>query len=168
MRKTMLSIATIFVLISCVYAQPLQSSDERVRTSTVVPDLHNPANGWKIVPEREELLYQNKDLTVKLRAEYYENNKDDMAAFLWVKDAKKNREELAMLYGTPDVARGAIKFGGAWYVSKVLYFDKGKGNSKGSVSWEVVYDAKEADKLVKAKLTLETLEGSKEVIIDLQ
>lgn len=167
MCKTILSVVAIFVLVSCAYAQP-RTPDERVRTSTIVPDLHNPASGWKAVPEKVELFYQNQALTVRIKLEYYENTKDGMRAFLHVLEAKGGREELAMLYGTDNVARGAIRVGGAWHVSKDLYFDNGKDNPGASVSWVATFDEKEPDKPTKAKLTLETVDGHKEVVIDLQ
>ncbi len=167
MLKTMLSIVAILAFASCAFAQPLPL-DEQVRTSTVVPDLHNPASGWKVVPENERLQYQNEALTIKVTEEYYENTKDHMMAFLYVREANGKREELSMLYGTDNVARGAIKSEGAWHVSKEMYYENGKQNPKGNVSLEVIPDKKEPAKPAKAKLFLETVDGPKEITIDLQ
>lgn len=161
----MFLVVTSLAILSCASAQP-QTPDERVRTSTVVPDLHNLTSGWKVISEKERLLYQNETMTVKVSEEYYENPKDNMRAFLYVKSANGKREELSMIYGTNDVARGAIRSGGAWHVSRELYFDNGKINDKGSVASELIMD--ETNKPVKIKLTLETVDGPKEVIIDLQ
>ena len=50
MRTAILSLSFVsaFVLMSTthLYAQPVQSPDDRVRTSTVAPDLHDTASGW--------------------------------------------------------------------------------------------------------------------------
>lgn len=168
MRSMVLSLFVVLAIVSCASATPPQTPDEQMRTSKVVPDLHNSASGWKAVPEKMELFYQNEALTVRIKVEYYENTKDGMRAFLYVLETKRGREELAMLYGTDNVARGAIRAGDAWHVSKDLYFDNGKGNPSASVRWVATFDEKEPDKPVKAKLTLETVNGFKEVVIDLQ
>lgn len=173
MHRMILALVTVFVLVNGAFAQPPQSSEEWIRTSTVVPDFHALNSGWNRKYEREgnlvKVSYQDKILTVSGSEEYYTNAKDKMIAYLWLKnDANGNKEEFAMLYGTDNVARGAIKSGGKWYVSKILYFDNGQDNPQGSISPQIVYDDKETDRPVKVKFVLETVVGLKEVVFDLQ
>lgn len=169
----MFSAFAVFVLVASVSAQSPQTSEERVRTSTTAPDLHDANSGWNKEFSRDANLvgtsYEGKNLTVRGSEEYYTNAKEKMMAFLWIKkDANGNEEEFAMLYGTDSVARGAIKSGGRWYVSKELSFDNGKDNPDGSVSPVIVYDDKEVDKPIKVKFVLITVVGPKEVVFDLQ
>lgn len=173
MNKLMFLVFSFFVLVTPVSAQSVQTSEERVRTSTIIPDLYDVNSGWKNEFGRDGnfafVTYQGKSLTVKGSEEYYTNAKDKMVAILWFrKDNNGNREEVFMLYGTDNVVRGAIKSGGKWYVSKELYFDNGKTNPNGSFSSEIVYDDKEADKPIKVKFVLITIVGPKEVVFDLQ
>lgn len=173
MRKMVFSAFAVFVLVASVSAQSPQTSEERVRKSMTAPDLHDISSGWSRESSRDGNLafvsYQGKNLTVMGGEEYYTNAKEKMMAYLWFrKDANGNREEFAMLYGTDNVARGAIKSGGKWFVSKELYFDNGKGNPDGNVSPEIIYDDKEVDKPIKVKFVLVTVVGPKEVVFDLQ
>lgn len=171
--KTTLFIIAVFALVNGVFAQPFQSPEDQIRTSTIVPDLHNANGDWIRESRRDANLvvvsYKSKNLILRGSEEYYVNVKDKMIAYLWLKmDANGNREEFAMLYGTDNVARGAIKSGGRWYVSKELYFDNSQTNPNGSVSPELVYDDKEADRPVKVMFILETVVGPKEVVFDFQ
>ncbi len=175
MRTAIFSVVAVFVLVSYVFAQPVQpsASDEQVRTSTVAPDLHNSASGWNMVAKEDgrfvEVPYQDKVLTLQGSKEYYMNDKNQTRAYLYLKtDANGNGEEFAMLYGTNDVAKGAIKVNGKWYVSKETYFDHGLSNPNGTVNQEFVYDEKETNRPVKVKYTLETVDGHKEVVLDLK
>lgn len=170
MRNLALSVASVLVVATSVFAQ---SPDEQMRISLVAPDLHNVSSGWSKASVKEgnlfQIQYQDKILTIQGNQEYYENEKEHMMAFLYSrKDASGKGEEFAMLYGTATVARGAIKVNGEWYVSKELYFENGAVNPKGNVSPEVVYDKTETNKPVKVKFVLETVDGSKEVVFDLQ
>lgn len=173
MRKIILAAIAMFTMVNGSFAQPAQSSEERVRTSTVVPDLHNAANRWNKESGLDGSLaivsYQGKTLTVSGSEEYYTNAKDKMMAYLWLKkDANGNKEEFAMLYGNDKVSRRAIKSGGKWYVSKKVFFDNEQSNLQESISPKVVYDDKDVDRPVKVKFVLETVVGLKEVVFDLQ
>ncbi|GEM_PF-4289066 len=178
MRNMALSVVAVLAIAGCAFAQSpddqvRKAFDDQVRNSTVAPDLHNASSGWNMVSRDEGALvtasYQGKVLTVQGNKETYNNEKEDMRAYLYSKtDANGNSEEVAMLYGTDNVARGAIKVNGKWYVSKELYFENGLGNPNGRVSSEVVYDKTETDKPVKVKFALETVDGHKELVFDLQ
>ena len=176
MRKTILSAVVILAFASHAFAQSVQSQDDRVRTSTVVPNLHDMASGWNKVSESGgELVaipYENKTLTVKGSEDYYINTKEvesNTRAFLWVKNnADGSKEEFAMLYGTKNIARGAIKVNGRWYVSKELYFDHGAVNVAGNIGSDVVFDKKDKEKPVQVRFFLETVNGLKEVVFNLQ
>ncbi len=164
MRKTILSVVVVLAFASCAFAQPTPA--ERMRTSTAAPNLS--AGDWQVVPEQEQLVYHNQDSTVKVRIEYYVNDKEHMMAYLYVLDTNGNRQELSMLYGIADVARGAIKTEGAWHVSEEVFYDNGKENPKGTVSWAVIPDKNDPNKPAKARLSLETVDGPKELTINLQ
>ena len=176
MRKALVSVVVALSFAGIIFAQPVQTPDDRIRTSMVVPDLYGAASGWNKASEHGgELVaipYQDKTLTVRGSEEYYINTKEienNTRAYLWIKNnADGSKEEFAMLYGTKNVARGAIRVKGKWYVSKVLYFNNGEGNTDGKVRPELVFDDKDPDKPVKVKFFLETVEGHKEVVFDLQ
>lgn len=170
MRHLALSVASVLLVATCAFAQ---SPDEQMKTSLVAPDLHNVSSGWSRVSVEEGNLvsvqYQDKVLVIRGSQEYYENEKEHRMALLFSrKDASGKSEEVAMLYGTDAVARGAIKVNGKWYVSKELYFENGSSNLNGAVIPEVVYDKTETDKPVKVKFFLETIDGPKEVVFDFQ
>ena len=173
MRNTVLSIIAIFSFITSVYTQPLKSTDDRIKTSTVVPNLSDANSGWQKVGEQRGTLfaveYKGQQLVVQGSQAYYVNAKDNMKAYVYSKtDTNGKSEEVGMLYGTDNVARGAVKVDGKWYASKELYFDNGQQNPKGWIDIEMGYDEHEKDKPVKVKCVLETVEGKKEVVMDLK
>ena len=177
MRKTMLSVVAALAIVSCAYAQPSQppfpqsAFDELLRRSKDVPNLSDANSGWRKIHELERLFVEHQDrlLVAKGSQAYYVNEKKHMMAFLYSKtDTDGKSEEFGMLYGTNDIIRGAIKVNGKWYVSKEPYLDNGKENLKGWLNEEVIYDEHEAAKPVKVKFVLETVDGVKEVIVDLQ
>lgn len=173
MIKSLLSLVGVFVFASYAFAQPLPS-DELVRTSTVVPNLSDANSGWQKVGDELGTFsggeYQGRKVVLRGIRAYYVNEKEGMEAFVYRSktDANGNSEEFMMQYGTLNVIRGAIKVDGKWYVSKGLYADNGEPNQSAWITNEIIYDERETDKPVKIKFVLETVDGRKEVVFDLE
>ena len=162
MKKNALVIASILSFALLVSSNSFaQSTGDYVRNTTTVPDV--TASGWNHESAKDtpmnngvfmQEVYVNQDLTVLLTVRV------------------SPREVLRMEFGKMSavraevVARAALNVAGTWYVAKEPFVDGGVYKPENHFQMEQAKDSQ--GKVTSIKVSLETLEGLKSIVVSVK
>ena len=158
MKKSLLMVASVFALTLAVSANSYaQSANDYVRNTKTVPDL--TISRWVHDPAEDSVQGE----FVK---EIYLNQSEGLVVYFEVRVRNGSREELFMLFGSRDVARGALKVDGKWHLAKGPLFDRSNNKLENDFKAGVIKDGQ--GKITAVKISLETLDGLKTLVVDLK